>query len=61
MDRRRGRLKIVRAFADPELGREGFTFETDTGELGAVHFDNVPSVHASFRIRSLSASSQPRL
>jgi len=41
MDRRRGRLKVVRAFADPELGREAFTFETDTGQVGAVHIDNV--------------------
>lgn len=41
MDRRRGRLKVVRAFPDPELGREAFTYETDTGEVGAVHIDNV--------------------
>ena len=38
---RRGRLKLVRAFPDPELGREAFTFETATGEVGAVHMDNV--------------------
>ena len=41
MDRRRGRLKVVRAFADPELGRDAFTYETDTGEVGAVHLDNI--------------------
>jgi len=45
MDRRRGRLKIVRAFPDPELGREAFTFETDAGEIGAVHIDNVLAHH----------------
>ena len=43
MDRRRGRLNVVRAFVDPELGREAFTFETGTGEVGAVHLDNVLS------------------
>ncbi len=37
----RRRLRVVRAFADPELGLEGFTFETAAGEIGAVHMDNV--------------------
>ena len=41
MDRQRGRLQVVRAFADPEPGREAFTCETDTGEVGAVHLDNI--------------------
>jgi hypothetical protein len=41
MDRRRGRRRMVRAFVDPELGREAFTFETGDGEVGAVHIDNV--------------------
>src|SRR5206468_2793192 len=31
IDRRRDRRKVVRAFPDPQLGREAFTFETDTG------------------------------
>jgi len=35
------RLRVVRAFVDPELGREAFTFETDDGTTGAVHVDNV--------------------
>ena len=41
MGQRRGRLKVVRAFVDSELGREAFTFETDAGEVGAIHLDNV--------------------
>jgi hypothetical protein len=41
MNRAGGRLKVVRAHPDPEMGREGFTFETDAGEVGAVHVDDV--------------------
>lgn len=35
------RLRVVRAFVDPELGREAFTFESDDGAMGAIHVDNV--------------------
>jgi hypothetical protein len=35
------RLRVVRAFVDPELGSEAFTFETAEGTVGAVHMDNV--------------------
>ncbi len=41
MDRSRGRLNVVRAWPDPETGRECFAFELDTGEEGGVHIDNV--------------------
>jgi len=49
MDRRRGRLKVVRAFPDRELGREAFTYETDAGEVGAVHLDDVLLCHGDPR------------
>ncbi len=49
MDRRRGRLKVVRAFPDRELGGEAFTFETDAGEVGAVHLDDVLLHHGDPR------------
>jgi predicted XRE-type DNA-binding protein len=35
------RRRVVRAFVDPELGSEAFTFETDDGTVDAVHLDNV--------------------
>jgi len=41
MDRTRGRLRVVRAFVDPEIGRQGFAFELDDGEIGGVHVDDV--------------------
>ena len=41
MDRARRRLKVTRAAPDPEMGREGFTFETGAGVIGAVHLDDV--------------------
>lgn len=43
------RLRVTGAFVDPELGREGFTFETDSGEVGAVHVDNVLLVNGDLR------------
>lgn len=49
MDPRAGRLKVVKAFADPELGREAFTYETDAGEVGAVHLDDVLLRHGDPR------------
>jgi hypothetical protein len=35
------RRRVIRAFVDPELGSEAFTFETDDGAIDAVHLDNV--------------------
>ncbi len=49
MDRTRGRLKVVRAFPDPEMGYEGFAFELDTGEIDGVHVDNVLLVNGDPR------------
>ncbi len=49
MDPRAGRLKVVKAFADPELGREAFTYETDAGEVGVVHLDDVLLHHGDPR------------
>lgn len=33
--------RIARAFVDPDLAREGFTYVLDSGERGTVHMDQV--------------------
>lgn len=49
MDRSRGRLTVVKAWPDPEMGRQGFAFELDSGESGGVHLDNVLLVNGDPR------------
>jgi len=33
--------RVVRVFPDPEIGREGFTYELTSGAEGTVHMDHV--------------------
>lgn len=35
------RNRIVRAYPDPEIGREGFTYVLASGDQGTVHLDSV--------------------
>lgn len=32
---------VERVFADPEIGREGFTYELESGAEGTIHMDHV--------------------
>lgn len=33
--------RVVRVYVDPELGREGFTYELESGAVGSVHVESV--------------------
>lgn len=39
------RDRVVRAFVDEELGREGFGYVLDSGEVGTVHVERVLEYH----------------
>ena len=41
--------KVLRAWSDPEMGHEGFSFELDTGEIDGVHIENVLLVNGDPR------------
>jgi hypothetical protein len=36
-----GKNPVHRVFVDPEIGREGFTFELHSGQSGTVHVEQV--------------------
>lgn len=38
--------RIVDVYVDPELGREGFTYQLESGAEGSVHIDSVLDVNA---------------
>jgi hypothetical protein len=38
--------RIVDVYVDPELGREGFTYQLESGVEGSVHIDSVLDVNA---------------
>lgn len=35
---------VARVFVDPELSREGFTYELESGKEGTVHIDQLLSL-----------------
>lgn len=37
--------RVVRAYPDPEFGREALTYELESGEQGSVHLDSVREYH----------------
>ena len=37
--------RVVRAYVDPELGREGFTYELESGREGSIHVDALLEEH----------------
>ena len=61
------RDRIERVYVDPELGREGFTFELESGRGGSVHMDSVleynkdPSYMADLLLYKLTVEAQRRL
>jgi hypothetical protein len=58
--------RIISVFVDPELGREGFTYELSSGAEGSVHIDSVleynedPSYMAELAMYRLTQEAQDR-
>ncbi len=58
---------VVRAYVDPELGREGFTYVLASGREGSVHIDSVlehcqdPATLAEIMVHELSVEAARRL
>jgi hypothetical protein len=61
------RDRIVRVYVDPELGREGFTYELASGREGSLHVDAVleenedPEFMASVLAYKLTVEAQNRM
>jgi hypothetical protein len=59
--------RVVRVFADPELGREAFTYELSTGDEGSIHLDSVleynedPAYLADIYLYRLTVEARKRL
>src|SRR5437588_4042454 len=58
--------RLVDVFVDPELGRDGFTYELESGAQGSVHIDAVleynqdPSYMAELALYRLTAEAQEK-
>ena len=58
--------RITRVFVDPELGREGFTYELSSGREGSIHIDDVleynqdPSYMAELTMYKLTLEARER-
>lgn len=59
--------RLINVFVDPELGREAFTYELESGAEGSVHLDAVlefnedPSYMADLALYRLSQEAQSRV